>query len=518
MPGINHACQLEPLSNEDSWRLFHYEELEGRGDCVQTMLERIGREILKKCEGLPHAVKVVGGVLRGLETKEQSCFAFSSLYPRQRLISKNELKISWVRNCFLKNDRMNMMLQLADGYFRELSSRTYLQAAVDKNNAYYVPKMAHDLFRFFAGEEYLTVEMPNGISLKTRHLFLDYKVNRVLFGAASPFQENSHIGQLRTLRLLDKMPFSGGLSNLVRSLASLTLFDLGKVGIRALPKAVKNMKHLRHLILSHNPITELLTSVASLCSLEILDLIGCSSLKELPQKINQMSSLRYLELGGTHKIRSLPEGIGGTHYTGKDVDPFDQAYKSFDFTERIEAAFENLQPCKTLAKLAVEHYDGKKFPSWMTYPWLSNLVELLYMEGIDKVKCIGKEFYGSVKLENAFPKLETLNVHEFLNLEEWLEVDGVMRFLGSVNVSNIPRLKRLSWLPCQSSSHLVNIEFMEALPAFVKLPFLEFLSISHWNQMHKQGILWKLWKSSGCSISQVESCSSLALFGGMGKS
>ncbi|KAF3791412.1 DNA-directed RNA polymerase III subunit [Nymphaea thermarum] len=48
MPGINHACQLEPLPNEHSWRLFHYEELQGRGDCVQTMLERIGREILKK--------------------------------------------------------------------------------------------------------------------------------------------------------------------------------------------------------------------------------------------------------------------------------------------------------------------------------------------------------------------------------------------------------------------------------------------------------------------------------------
>ncbi|KAF3791411.1 putative disease resistance protein [Nymphaea thermarum] len=162
------------------------------------------------------------------------------------------------------------------------------------------------------------------------------------------------------------MPFSRGLSNLFRSLASLTVFDLGKVGIRALPKALKNMKHLRHLILSHNPITELLTSVASLCSLETLDLTGCSSLKELPQKINQMSSLRYLELGGTHKIRYLPEGIGGTHYT-----------------ERIEPVFENLQPCKTLAKLAVEHYDGKKFPSWMTYPWLSNLVEVRLIQCVN---------------------------------------------------------------------------------------------------------------------------------------
>ncbi|KAL7162019.1 hypothetical protein ACSBR2_042484 [Camellia fascicularis] len=56
--------RLQQLSDEDCWKLFVKHAFE-KGDCgAHPNLERIGKEIVKKCKGLPLAAKTLAGLLR----------------------------------------------------------------------------------------------------------------------------------------------------------------------------------------------------------------------------------------------------------------------------------------------------------------------------------------------------------------------------------------------------------------------------------------------------------------------
>ena len=57
------AHHLMPMSEEDGWSLFKNHAF--KNTCVggQSHLEKIGRQIVRKCKGLPLAIKSLGGLL-----------------------------------------------------------------------------------------------------------------------------------------------------------------------------------------------------------------------------------------------------------------------------------------------------------------------------------------------------------------------------------------------------------------------------------------------------------------------
>ena len=62
---------LKPLTDEDSWLLFAKHAFGNRESTAYPNLELIGKEIVKKCNGLPLAAKTLGGLLRlKLDPKE----------------------------------------------------------------------------------------------------------------------------------------------------------------------------------------------------------------------------------------------------------------------------------------------------------------------------------------------------------------------------------------------------------------------------------------------------------------
>ncbi|KAL6226478.1 hypothetical protein ACLB2K_000440 [Fragaria x ananassa] len=55
---------LKPLSEEDGWLLFEKYAFTSRGVCGQSQFKEIGRQIVRKCNGLPLALKSLGSLLR----------------------------------------------------------------------------------------------------------------------------------------------------------------------------------------------------------------------------------------------------------------------------------------------------------------------------------------------------------------------------------------------------------------------------------------------------------------------
>ncbi|PRQ57246.1 putative P-loop containing nucleoside triphosphate hydrolase [Rosa chinensis] len=63
MMGSLEAHRLKPMSEQDSWSLFEKHAFKNAGVSARSRLENIGRQIVGKCNGLPLAIKSLGGFL-----------------------------------------------------------------------------------------------------------------------------------------------------------------------------------------------------------------------------------------------------------------------------------------------------------------------------------------------------------------------------------------------------------------------------------------------------------------------
>ena len=63
MRADNYHHLLRPLSHNDCWSVFVEHVFEGKNVDEYPILKSIGEEIVQKCNGLPLAAKVVGGLL-----------------------------------------------------------------------------------------------------------------------------------------------------------------------------------------------------------------------------------------------------------------------------------------------------------------------------------------------------------------------------------------------------------------------------------------------------------------------
>ena len=129
---IHHLGQLSP---EDCWSLFAKHAFEKGDSSPHPKLEEIGKEIVKKCKGLPLAAKTLGAALYSeLRVKEwenvlnskiwdlpndgilpalrlsysflpsqlKRCFAYCSIFPKDFEFEKENLILLWMAEGFLQ--------------------------------------------------------------------------------------------------------------------------------------------------------------------------------------------------------------------------------------------------------------------------------------------------------------------------------------------------------------------------------------------------------------------------------
>ncbi|KAL5830613.1 hypothetical protein ACOSQ3_020081 [Xanthoceras sorbifolium] len=279
-------------------------------------LVKIGEEIVKKCGGVPLAVKSLGSLLRSSTDEKEwknvrdndiwklvqnendilpilklsydhlpsylkQCLNLCSLFPKDYLFYDSALVPIWMANGLLRShDESEELENIGMRYLKELESSCFFQE-FNQIGCYVLFKMhdlMHDLVISMSNNECSMVKSRSQvISKKVRHLsFVD--IDSIREGLPSSV---SCLGHLRMiLFLFDEMTLSKSFVD-----SCLSRFPLLRVlnlsNIEVMPKKVGNMKHLRYLDLSSNyKIKKLPNSICKLQKLETLHFMECSELKK----------------------------------------------------------------------------------------------------------------------------------------------------------------------------------------------------------------------------------------------
>ncbi|KEH33150.1 NBS-LRR type disease resistance protein [Medicago truncatula] len=325
-----------------------------------------------------------------------------------------------------------------------------------------------------------------------RDLFSKLKYLRMLSFCGYKLKELSgEIGNLKLLRYL----------NLTESL------------IERLPDSICKLYKLETLILEDCfELTKLPSKFYKFVSLRHLHLEGCN-IKKMPKKIGRLNHLQTLsdfvvgeqsgsdikELGNLNHLQGELCISGMEHV----IDPVDAAganlkdkkhveelnmewsYK-FNTNGRESDVFEALQPNSSLKRLIISHYKGNRFANWMRGCDLPNLVSIrlnlcalcselpplgqlpclkeISISGCDKIRIIGKEFYGNNSTNVPFRSLEILHFDSMSEWEEWSHLEG-FPLLKELSIKKCPKLKRAlpQHLPSLQKLEIKDCKKLEAL-------------------------------------------------------
>ncbi|RDX65334.1 Disease resistance protein RGA2, partial [Mucuna pruriens] len=351
--GTSSPFFLKGLDEEQTWKLFSQLAFEDGKEPENQKLVSIGKDIVKKCSGVPLAIRCVGSLMYSMETEHdwlnfkdkdlvkideeggnrifqilklsydhlpihlKKCFAFCSLFPKDYVIDPEYLIRLWVAQGFVQSSNESICLEdVGNEYFMNLVHRSFFQD-LERNlsGGIYSCKM-HDLMHDMAisisrHDCVIVTKQGQQIEKRTHHLSFGFSVD--FFGQvqSSLLKEN----KLRTI-LLPKQCYNESLNmstnNLIlSSLEQLRVLDLNHLNYRMLPSCIDMLKHLRYLNLSFNYQIEVLPrSITKLINLETLELTGCFNLRELPNDLWKMISLRHLELDCCNNLTFIPRGIG----------------------------------------------------------------------------------------------------------------------------------------------------------------------------------------------------------------
>uniref|UniRef100_A0A6N2LDW3 Rx N-terminal domain-containing protein n=1 Tax=Salix viminalis TaxID=40686 RepID=A0A6N2LDW3_SALVM len=325
--------QMGRLSEEDSCHLFQQLAFGTRRKEEWAHLEKIGESIVKKCGGVPLAIKALGNLMRLKDTEDQwmavkesemwdlreeageilpalrlsytnlsphlkQCFAFCSIFPKDHVMRREELIALWMANGFI-GCRREMDLQLKGiEIFDELVGRSFLQEVEDDGFGNITCKMhdlMHDLAQSIAVQECYNNEghEKSEVPKTVRHVKFGY--GRL----PSPKEKLINVHSLRWGKSL----------NMYSSSPKHRALSFGGY-VEKLPKSICDLKHLRYLHVSSPFCKTLPEGITSLQNLQTLDLSKCRRLIQLPKGMKHMKSLVYLDITDCYSLRFMPRGMG----------------------------------------------------------------------------------------------------------------------------------------------------------------------------------------------------------------
>ncbi|CDP17512.1 unnamed protein product [Coffea canephora] len=427
---------LRKLYDDDCWSIV--KNWATVGEEVPKELEALRKQVLRRCDGLPLAATLIGGLLSKKRKEDwpsileesllngdqggiqqilkvsfdhlspapvKKCFAYCSIFYQDTKLEQDLLVEHWMAEGFLQPDTQNerMMEQIGYEYLRILLQTSLLEEVKEEGGTWY--KM-HDLVHDFAKsilnrnssnqDRYLAVYSPKKINEKVsaslRTLFLKggmaddmlskFKYLHVLklFGADVTELPTS-IGKLIHLHLLD---ISGSwITTLPESLCKL--YRLQTLRIRNLeegfPKKMSNLISMRHLHYHDDAgcKIQMPSSIGRWTCLQTLEFFNIGRQEE-DRGIQELGTLQ--DLKGSLEIRNLElvNGKDDAELANLSRKPnlyqliLEWGNRDRESDKCDEDVLEGLQPHPNLKELHIRNFRGDQIPQWLVKS--STLVEL----------------------------------------------------------------------------------------------------------------------------------------------
>ncbi|KAG5588262.1 hypothetical protein H5410_048696 [Solanum commersonii] len=362
--GSVHQHKLGDLSEEEAWTLFEKMAFECNKESENSNLVEIGKEIVRKCGGVPLAIKSVGSLLRLKRTENEwiyfknqdlssitrggndvmailrlsynhlpqhlkICFAYCSLFPKDFEIQRFDLIDMWIAQGFIQSTISNRdnVEDVANSYFVDLLRRSFFQETEEHESFplfqeteeheslhfYKMHDLIHDLAKEVADREFFSItktEDTEVVPEQTLHASCLFQIDGSLVFPSDFYRK--HI-KLRTFIYLNGSPYSvmsnSTLERMISSFVCLCILHLCQLLIELLPQSLGGLKHLRYLAISSESIVTLPNSITKLHNLQILKLVNCNKLTKLPRDIWRLVSLRCLVCRFCHSLTHIPPGL-----------------------------------------------------------------------------------------------------------------------------------------------------------------------------------------------------------------
>ncbi|KAH7677345.1 P-loop containing nucleoside triphosphate hydrolase protein [Dioscorea alata] len=507
---------LRGLSEKSSWALFEQKAFAVGAQRPPKLVE-IGKKIVKKCQGLPLAIEVLGcimhyksdegewqAVLENIETWKlqhtkykimpelwlsyadlpthlKKCFAFCAIFPKDHDLEEVELIQFWMAHGFIAYKKGNNMEVEGQEIFTELIRRSLLQNkysvhAINKGRVCTMHDLIHDLAHFVMENECFTSFNSSAapeIPIRPRQLNL-YS------------DKNYNQADCSTIRTVLNCQCD---SSVLSRLKFVRVLDLSYTHINELPASIEHLYHLRYLDISGTHIRKVPDSICMLVNLRTLKLYCCFQLSELPKSITYMNSLRHLyfdyELlkifpGGLSQLQNLK--TLNVYTVGDDAENNIGQLKSLN--PFGELTLYNLQKVKNADDARKADMGNKQLIQTLQFNW--------------------RNFSGKYGDEYCLAK----------NAEEVLEALKPPSGIKELTVRYYPGKQFPMWMgEMQQFQYLHRIilfkcEACEQLPPLEILPCLEFLAISQMD-----GIKHILNNSRGNALQSFPALKQLRLYG-----
>ncbi|RHN56482.1 putative P-loop containing nucleoside triphosphate hydrolase, leucine-rich repeat domain, L [Medicago truncatula] len=482
--GTCQAHSLSGISDSECWLLFK-EYAFGYYREEHTKLMEIGKEIVKKCNGLPLAAKALGGLMSSrneekewLDIKDselwalsqensillalrlsyfyltptlKQCFSFCAIFPKDRKILKEELIQLWMANEFISSMGNLDVEDVGNMVWKELYQKSFFQdGKMDEYSgdiSFKMHDLVHDLAQSIMGQECMHLENKNMTSLSksTHHIVVDYKV--------LSFDENA-FKKVESLRTLLSYSYQKKHDNFP---AYLSLRVLCASFIRM--PSLGSLIHLRYLGLRFLDIKKLPDSIYNLKKLEILKIKYCDKLSWLPKRLACLQNLRHIVIEECRSLSSMFPNIGKLTCLRTLSVYIVSLEKGNSLTELRDLklggklSIEGLNNVGSLSEAEAANLMGKKDLHQLCLSWISQ------QESIISAEQVLEELQPHSNL-----KCLTINYYEGLSLPSWIIILSNLISLKLEDCNKIVRLPLLGKLPSLKKlelSYMDNLKYLD---------------------------------------------------------
>ncbi|KAF0892736.1 hypothetical protein E2562_017701, partial [Oryza meyeriana var. granulata] len=496
-----HSHHVSKLGLQDSWTLLQKQVALSVSEI--EIVQECGKKIAEKCDGLPLAIKVIGGVLckknatkntwkevlcnqiwsktglpgelnkaiylsyEDLNPNLKQCFVYYSLFPKDGIIGIDKIVSMWIAEGFIGKDGYftqsdtDSKQSVGIDYYKELIKRNLLEPQDDYYNQEHC--IMHDVVRSFAQyvarDEALVFRdtQNNAIPSSSRFRRLSISANEIEWSNL----RNQHC--LRTLLLFGNIKLKPGDS--LRILPCLRTIHVRNSNFSILQDSLCHLKHLRYLELRYTDISALPRNIGRMKFLEHIGVRGCDKLAKLPNSIIKLDNLRHLSIDET-KIRAIPRSF--SRLVNLDLLWGFPVHTVVEGAAKHYCSLEDVGPLSQLRKLKLKGLESVPSISMAALAELGTKSRLTCLElwgtsdeTKDAIVAVEQEQIKEVFHQLCPPKcLEELTIGGYYGdmLPDWIKMPAaaILKDLRRLNLQNLSSCIQLP----DGLGQLPNLDFL----------------------------------------------------------